>query len=145
MGSNVLVKLVDTREELTGAAAVRRRVFVEEQGVPLQEEYDAYDAVAVHAVALVDGQVIATGRLFTDEGGEAHIGRMAVDARWRRGGIGGRILEALEEEARRQKIRRIVLHAQTYVRQFYAAHGYAAEGPLFAEAGIEHIAMEKAL
>jgi len=145
MGSNVLVKLVDTREELAGAAAVRRRVFVEEQGVPLQEEYDAYDAVAVHAVALVDGQVIATGRLFTDEGGEAHIGRMAVDEKWRRVGIGGRVLRALEDEARRHNIQRAVLHAQTYVRQFYAVHGYTAKGPLFMEAGIEHIAMEKAL
>lgn len=136
---------METSGELAGAAAVRRRVFVEEQGVPLEEEYDAYDAVATHAVAVIDGQVIGTGRLFKDESGEGHVGRMAVDQRWRRGGIGSRVLEALEQEARRQRIDRIVLHAQTYVRMFYEAHGYTAVGPIFMEAGIEHVAMKKAL
>lgn len=140
-----MVKLVETPEELAGAAAVRRRVFVEEQGVPLEEEYDAYDAAAAHVVAIIEGRVIGTGRLFMDETGEAHIGRMAVDRRWRRNGIGSRVLDALEQEARRQRITRVVLHAQTYVQQFYATHGYAAEGPFFIEAGIEHVAMEKVL
>lgn len=145
MGSKVVVKLVETPDELAGASAVRRRVFVEEQGVPVEEEYDAYDSVAVHAVAIDGGDVIGTGRLFTNDAGEAHIGRMAVDEKWRRLGIGGRVLEALEEEARRQKMGRVVLHAQTYVQQFYAKHGYTPHGPLFIEAGIEHVAMGKAL
>lgn len=141
----IVVKLAETLAELEGAASVRRRVFVEGQGVPVEEEYDEYDAVAVHAIASAGEQVIGTGRLFKDESGKAHIGRMAVDEKYRRMGIGGRVLKALEDEARRQKMGRVVLHAQTYVQQFYAKHGYTPHGPLFMEAGIEHVAMGKAL
>lgn len=130
---------------MEGATEVRRRVFVEEQGVPPEEEYDAYDAVAVHVVAVHDGQVIGTGRLFRHESGEARIGRMAVDLKWRRRGVGGRLLAALEDQARLQQLGRVVLHAQTYVQEFYARHGYAPVGPFFMEAGIEHVAMWKDL
>ncbi len=142
---DVVVKLVAAPDELEAATAVRRRVFVEEQGVPLEEEYDEYDAIAIHAAAVCQGRIIGTGRLFRHESGEGRIGRMAVDVAWRRQGVGGRLLEALEAEARRLKMPRVVLHAQTYVHEFYARHGYVPYGPRFMEAGIEHVAMRKEL
>ena len=68
---------------------------------------------------------------------------MAVDRPHRRGGVGGLILRFLEEEAKAQGATEFVLHAQEYVKSFYAAHGYAEHGDTFMEAGILHVEMRK--
>ena len=145
MAPDILVKLAENTAEVEGAMALRRRVFVEEQGVPADQEYDEYDETAIHIVALADGEVVGTGRLLYEAAGQGRIGRMAVDAPWRRKGVGGRILEALEAEAQLRGMARVLLHAQTYVQQFYARHAYKPEGTVFEEAGIEHVAMWKQL
>ena len=98
----VTVKLVENEEELAGAIAVRFRVFVSEQSIPAEEELDQEDAVATHAIALIDGHVVGTGRLVGREPGIVQIGRMAVDQEWRRRGVGGLVLEHLEDVARSQ-------------------------------------------
>ena len=141
----VVVKLVETESELEAAIQVRFRVFVAEQAVPPEEELDEDDATASHAVALLQGQIIGTGRLMRREGSTAQIGRMAVDAACRRKGVGGRILEFLEETARTEGLRHSMLHAQEYVKSFYAAHGYREHGDTFLDAAIPHIEMRKDL
>ena len=141
----VTVKLVETEEELEGAIDVRMQVFVAEQSVPPEEELDEADATAIHAVALYQGQAIGTGRLVVREDAAAQIGRMAVRQTWRRHGVGGLILQTLEEEARAQGLTTSVLHAQEYVKSFYAAHGYHEHGETFLEVGIPHIEMRKQL
>ena len=141
----VTVKLVETASEMETAKAIRIRVFVHEQGVPMEEEMDEADADAVHALALLGTLPVGTGRLLILPDGEAQIGRMAVDLPHRRAGVGALIMERLEAEARRLGLTQAMLHAQTYVKAFYAQHGYAEEGDLFMEAGIEHISMRKAL
>ena len=141
----VTVKLVETEAELEGAIDVRMQVFVAEQSVPPEEELDEADSSATHAVALHQGQVIATGRLAVREDATAQIGRMAVRQPWRRHGVGGRILQSLEEEARAQGLTQAVLHAQEYVKGFYAGHGYLEHGETFLEVGIPHIEMRKQL
>ncbi len=141
----VTVKLVETASEMEAAKAIRIRVFVHEQAVPIEEELDEADADAIHALALLGTLPVGTGRLLTLPNGEAQIGRMAVDLPHRRAGVGTLIMEKLEEEARRLGLAQAVLHAQTYVRDFYARQGYTEEGDLFMEAGIEHISMRKAL
>lgn len=141
----LVLKLVERKSELEAAIALRFRVFVAEQSVPLEEELDQADATATHAVALYQGQVVGTGRLVARDGGLAQIGRMAVEAAWRRRGIGGQILEFLEHEARALGMRRCTLHAQEYVKSFYAAHGYREFGDTFLEAGIRHVEMRKEL
>jgi predicted GNAT family N-acyltransferase len=70
---------------------------------------------------------------------------MAVDREWRRKGVGGQILLFLEEEARAQGYRSSVLHAQEYVKSFYASHGYVEHGEVFLEVNIPHIEMRKEL
>ena len=129
---------------MEGALGVRFRVFVGEQRVPIEEELDEVDATATHAIVLNDGQVIATGRVFyRDEDSAARIGRMAVDIEYRRQGIGGRLLSFLEEEAAAQGVATYILNAQSYVKDFYAAHGYVERGEEFLEADIVHILMRK--
>ncbi len=141
----LVVKLVETEAEMEAAMGVRFRVFVAEQAVPAEEELDDADATASHAVALYQGQVVGTGRLVQQDDGNAQIGRMAVDQTWRRRGVGKQILRFLEEEARAQGLRRCVLHAQEYVKGFYAAHGYQEQGDTFLEVNIPHIEMRKEL
>ena len=141
----VVVKLVESEPELDSAMQVRFRVFVSEQGVPPEEELDEADAGAAHAIALVNGQVVGTGRLLLDDAVTAHIGRMAVDTGWRRHGIGGHILAFLEDTARAEGAQRVTLHAQECVKSFYAAHGYREHGSSFLEANIPHVEMRKEL
>ncbi len=138
------VKLVETEEEMEAAMGVRFRVFVAEQQVPAEEELDEFDATATHAIAIWQGQVVATGRVvYGNEDTAARIGRMAVDAQWRRKGIGGRLLKFLEDEATTQGVDTYVLNAQEYVKDFYAAHGYVQQGEPFMEVDIPHVVMRK--
>lgn len=142
---SVVVKLVESEPELDSAMQVRFRVFVSEQGVPPEEELDEADAVAIHAIVLVNGQVAGTGRLVLDDDVHARIGRMAVDVQWRRQGIGGRVLAFLEDTALAEGAQSVTLHAQEYVKSFYAAHGYRERGGIFLEANIPHVEMRKEL
>lgn len=124
------------------AAAVRHEVFVLEQHVPLEEEMDERDAACVHVVAYdADGTPIGTGRLLPD----GHIGRMAVCRSHRGRGVGSLLLNCLIDEARRRGHLQVALAAQLHAQPFYAAHGFFAEGPVFPEAGIEHINMRRVL
>jgi predicted GNAT family N-acyltransferase len=122
--------------------AVREEVFVREQGVPLDLEWDGLDSGCVHALAESDaGEAIGTGRLLPD----GHLGRMAVLRDWRHRGVGAAVLEFLLAEARRLGIPEVVLHAQTHALPFYTRHGFVAEGPQFLEAGIPHRAMRRCM
>ncbi len=143
--TEVLVKRVETEAEMEAAIEVRFRVFVSEQNVPPEEELDEADATATHAIALSRDQTVGTGRLLRGDDTTAVIGRMAVDIEWRRRGVGGQILLFLEEEARAQGYRQSVLHAQEYVKSFYASHGYTEHGDVFLEVNIPHIEMRKRL
>ncbi len=141
----MLIKFAQSARELQDARALRLQVFVEEQGVPRDLELDNLDAKAQHAVALENGVVVGTGRLILGTPGHGIVGRMAVAQPLRRQGIGGRVLSFLEEQAQDQGVRRMTLHAQSYVKEFYARHGYQEEGEPFMEAGILHVQMSKEL
>ena len=120
------------------ARQVRDAVFVDEQKVPRDIEWDEHDAVSRHVIARdSDGGAIGTGRLLAD----GHIGRMAVLADWRGKGVGRALLERLLEEARLQGHAHLALHAQTQASGFYRRFGFVEEGPEFMEAGIPHRTM----
>jgi len=129
-----------------GAGALRRAVFIEEQNIPESLEWDAHDAVVLHAVARNRlGQVIATGRLLHAEDGMSHIGRMAVHRNLRSGGHGAAVVRLLEDAAKARGDREVALNAQRSAERFYARLGYAAHGEGFEEAGIPHIEMRRTL
>lgn len=124
------------------ASALRTRVFVEEQRIPDELEWDEADARAVHAVAYdLLGQPVATGRLLQAGDGVARIGRMAVDQKLRGTGVGRQVLLALAGEAARRGDRQVVLHAQRSAEGFYLRLGLRLRGEPFVEAGIPHIEM----
>jgi predicted GNAT family N-acyltransferase len=142
-----MVTLVPADDETLRAKAyaLRHAVFVVEQGVPAELERDEHDETAFHLVALSGDRVVATGRLVRQEGGVGRVGRMAVAARSRRGGLGERVLAGLEEKAKEEGLTAVELHAQVYVEAFYLRHGYARVGEPFVEAGIDHVVMRKPL
>ncbi|MFF1341377.1 GNAT family N-acetyltransferase [Streptomyces sp. NPDC058290] len=135
--------------------AVRTEVFVVEQSVPESIEYDAYDAVAVHVLAVApDGEPLGTGRLLYGPaalgktGGDltvGSLGRLAVRKAARGLGVGVALVRAIEAEARRLELSAVDLGAQTHALGFYAGLGYVAYGPVFEDAGIPHRAMRRHL
>jgi len=154
-GPSFAVRVAEDPADREACLAVRKEVFVAEQGVPEDIEYDAYDAVAVHVLAVRDdGTPLGTGRLLHGEaaaaktGGDPSVGslgRLAV-ARPARGlGVGAALVRAVEDAARARGLTAVDLHAQTHALGFYERLGYTAYGPEFLDAGIPHRAMRRAL
>jgi predicted GNAT family N-acyltransferase len=127
------------------ARDLRIRVFCDEQGVDPELEVDGLDDEATQVIALDETGVIATCRLRYPDPGACKLERMVVEARHRKLGVGGRLLNGSEEEARKAGAKAMVLNSQLRAQAFYASHGYAPEGETFMDAGIEHIRMTKAL
>jgi predicted GNAT family N-acyltransferase len=124
------------------AQRVRIEVFVIEQNVPIELEWDEGDEVSTHAIAYdEEGQPVATGRLLPD----GHIGRMAVIKPLRGCGLGREVLQALLQQARDEGHKDLLLHAQTHALSFYAKQGFIAEGEEFLEADIPHRLMRLTL
>ncbi len=128
------------------AQAVRTEVFVKEQGIAPEDEWDADDATALHAVLFdVNGQPLGNARLLQPSASLAKVGRMAVLKEARGRGYGARLLQALLREARRRSNKEVRLSAQRTAEKFYAAHGFVAVGEPFDEVGIAHVEMRLSL
>jgi predicted GNAT family N-acyltransferase len=123
-------------------AYVRRKVFIDEQGVPEEMEWDADDPASLHVLARDgSGQPIGCARLLPD----GHIGRMAVLPAWRGRGVGRALLDAVIRAAQARGDVLVRLSAQTHATGFYARAGFVAEGDAYDEAGIPHVAMHRKL
>jgi predicted GNAT family N-acyltransferase len=139
---------VDDLERMEEALSIRTRVFVDEQGVPPEEEVDAHDrddGDAVHALAYAVDRPVGAGRFYPLGNDSVRIGRMAVLASERGTGVGAAILAALMRAAADRGFVRAELHAQTHALAFYERAGFVAFGPEFHDAGILHRAMAKPL
>jgi len=142
MSSSFSVRRADWNLDRDHLRGIREAVFVCEQLVPLELEWDEADAACVHVLAEDDsGTPIGTGRLLPD----GHIGRMAVLPTWRRRGVGAALLTELMRIALEQGFAEVVLNAQTQAMAFYGRHGFSAEGEAFLDAGIPHRRMRRAL
>lgn len=139
---------------LDDAHAVRREVFIEEQGVSETEEMDGRDADARHVVAYISRSgtdsdtptdPVGTARLRIPEPRLAKPERVAVRQAYRGEGIGQQLMRAIEDVARQEGCTRARLHAQTAVEEFYRNLGYETTSDVFEEAGIPHVKMEKDL
>ncbi|MEV0409474.1 GNAT family N-acetyltransferase [Streptomyces sp. NPDC050448] len=149
------VRVVASEADLAACFTLRTEVFVVEQSVPESIEYDAYDAVAVHVLAVgPDGDPLGTGRLLHGPaalgktGGDltaGSLGRLAVAKSARGLGVGVALVRAIEAEEARLGLSAVDLGAQTHALGFYEGLGYVAHGPEFEDAGIPHRAMRRHL
>lgn len=150
-----VVRVAAGPEDLDACFAVRKEVFVVEQEVPEEIEYDTYDERAVHVLAIgQDGTPLGTGRLLygadaagkTGAGPEVgSLGRLAVSAAARGLGVGAALVRGIEDAARGRGLGAVDLHAQTHALGFYERLGYEVYGPVFLDAGIDHRAMRRGL
>lgn len=136
------VRMADWEREREAMRAIRTPVFIQEQQVPQDIEWDDKDPLCVHALALdADGTPIGTGRLAPD----GKIGRMAVLPEWRGRGVGAAILEFLVDSARERGVGECHMNAQSHAVEFYRQHGFEAYDAEFLEAGIPHRRMKRTL
>jgi predicted GNAT family N-acyltransferase len=119
---------------------IRHDVFIKEQEVPVELEWDEFDQNALHAIVKKENQVIGTARLIIDNT-IAKIGRMAIQKEYREQGIGQKLLSILIQRAKEKGAQECILHAQTHAITFYAKADFEPNGPIFDEAGIPHVEM----
>jgi predicted GNAT family N-acyltransferase len=126
----------------TDVCSIRTAVFMREQQVPEEFEWDGLDGTAIHLLANdTFGRAVGTARMLPD----GHIGRVAVVKHWRGKGVGTELIRAMVREARRRGLHQVHLDAQVGAIAFYERLGFTAEGPEFMDAGIAHRHMHLAL
>lgn len=119
------------------ATLIRRAVFIQEQGIPEADEWDAYDQVSLHFVVYDQQQPIATARLLPDD----HIGRVAVLKAYRGKGVGEQLMQTIIHQARVKRRSRLVLSAQVHAQGFYRRLGFNVLGEEYLDCGIPHVDM----
>lgn len=118
--------------------SVREAVFIKEQGVPAELEWDEFDEGCRHALAIsLRGEAVGCGRMLPN----GHIGRIAVIQQWRKQKVGTTIMEALLDYARAHDYKQVDVDAQTQALPFYRSFGFAEQGEQFIDAGLPHIKM----
>ncbi|MGB5396739.1 MAG: GNAT family N-acetyltransferase [Gammaproteobacteria bacterium] len=117
---------------------IRKQVFIDEQQVPVELEWDEFDDSSTHFLATVNHAAVATARLKTD----GQLGRMAVLKACRHRGIGASLLKYILAYARMQSLAELYCHAQISALDFYRQHGFNEFGETFLDAGIVHRAMK---
>ena len=136
---------VGTSHDMEACLAIRRAVFIEEQGVSEEIEMDGLENEAIHVLLLHDGRPAACARIMVN-GAAGKIGRVAVLRDHRRKGLGTAVMEECVRVLRATPgVTEARLGAQTYVIPFYEALGYKVDGPEYIEAGIPHRPMVMAL
>ncbi|WP_144548507.1 GNAT family N-acetyltransferase [Bacillus sp. X1(2014)] len=140
-------KRIMMEEDLKAAFAIREQVFVKEQGVPLEDEFDQFDTLTglcEHIVVHYNEQPVGTGRIrFID--GVGKLERICILEPYRKFGLGKIIIQALEEIAEERGASQVKLHGQTQAEGFYKKLGFRTSSNIFMEDGIPHILMLKEL
>ncbi len=143
--STIIYKQVSNELELKQAYEIRKLVFIEEQHISEEEEWDGLDDSAVQFVAKNEDRVIGTARVRFPAPDNAKIERMAVLKSFRQQGVGREILYNIENFLRKKQIPKAVLNAQWTAIPFYRSCGFVKTGEPFYEAEIKHIKMQKEL
>ena len=144
--TDILIKIIKPGKDFSEAMKVRVPVFVEEQGVPQENELDDFDKLSYHAVLFEDGVPVACGRIYINNKDKtAKLGRVAVLKDRRRRGHGLTVCKKLINIASTQGIKNIFLHAQTHSIPLYERLGFKKSGSEFFEENIPHYKMTKEL
>ncbi|PEA56104.1 GNAT family N-acetyltransferase [Bacillus pseudomycoides] len=138
------ITVVQNGKQLEDAFSVRKQVFVDEQKVAAEEEYDEYDQAAKHVVLYDQDVPVGAGR-FRIVDGIGKMERICVLSSHRQKGAGKMIMDALEVLAKEESLPKLKLHAQTHAEPFYHKLGYKTTSDVFMEADIPHVVMIKDL
>ncbi|MFX3648921.1 MAG: GNAT family N-acetyltransferase [Paenibacillus sp.] len=144
---NTTIVEVNNQELLDACFAIRTAIFVEEQGVPAEDEFDAYDTLdadARHILLYLEGVPAASSRLRIVEQ-VAKLERICVMLDYRKHGLGRVLIDKLEQMAVAEGLEKAKLHAQVQASGFYERLGYAPASDVFMEDGIPHLLMTKKL
>ncbi|MBY0149185.1 GNAT family N-acetyltransferase [Neobacillus niacini] len=140
-------KRIMLEEDLRKAFDIRKAVFVEEQGVPIEDEFDEFDNLngqCEHLLVYFEEQPVGTGRIrWVDEFGK--LERICILEPYRKFGLGKVIITSLEEIAKERGAKMVKLHGQTQAEGFYKKLGYQTSSSVFIEDGIPHLLMKKEL
>ena len=144
--NNILFKTPSSSEEFKNYDLFRWEILRKPIGKSIESLKDEYEDSSYHLIGIIDNKIIACGRLHFNNAYEAQIRYMAIDEHYQRKGIGVKVIELLEAEAKKKRINKIVLNARNHVIEFYEKSGYKAvrkyEG---SDTGIPHTTMEKIL
>ena len=144
--NNILFKTPSNSEEFKNYDLFRWEILRKPIGKSIESLKDKYEDSSYHLIGVIDSKIIACGRLHFNNAYEAQIRYMAIDEHYQRKGIGVKVIELLEAEAKKKRINKIVLNARNHVIEFYEKSGYKAvrkyEG---SDTGIPHTTMEKIL
>jgi len=138
-------KFVTTSEEFEEALEVRKRVFVDEQGISEDLEFDGCDEEALHIIVKDGRIIIGTARVVFLNSTTAKLERMSILKHFRGKGIGSNIISFLNKELKTKSIKQVVIHAQCSAVAFYKSCGFKETGQPFMEAEIKHIKMQAKL
>lgn len=136
--SKIIIKTVDFNDSFSDIKAIRTTVFINEQNVPIELEWDEFDNDSTHILAYYDNKPVATARLLND----GHIGRMAVLKDYRNRKVGENMLKYLLEIAQQKAINEIELSAQEHAVEFYKKYGFSVTSDVYLDAGIPHYNMK---
>ncbi len=137
----VVVSIVSEDHEFDQIFRIRKEVFVIEQAVPEDEEWDEFEHISTHYIAHLNNVAVGTARWRRTLTGDYKLERFAVLISYRGLGVGEAILKTVLADVPREENRKIYLHAQLSAKGFYAKNGFVAEGEEFDEAGIRHVKM----
>ena len=137
--TRLMIHTLDSQHPLWPACRmVRQRVFIDEQKVPVELEWDNADETAIHLLASLDDQLVACARVLSD----GHIGRMAVLPEWRGQGVGMALLLQAIQICRELEITHARLSAQTHATGFYQKAGFEICSQPYIDAGLLHVDMQ---
>ncbi len=137
--TNLITKIANWDKDKPALQMIRRKVFIEEQQVPVEMEWDEFDVTSTHFLCTLENKVIATARLKSD----GQIGRMAVLQDYRNLGFGNKLLVFVIKTARDNNFKKLYLHAQVSAIPFYEKQGFSVCSDIFYEANISHRGMSK--
>ena len=126
------------QDQLQNIKQIRQQVFIEEQHVPIELEWDGLDDEAIHLIVFNNQLPIATSRLLKD----GHIGRMAVMPKWRNQGVGTAMLLKLIKIAHQHDLKKVFLSSQVTAIDFYTKQGFNITSDTYLDAGIPHKDMQ---
>lgn len=139
--SSTIVRKADWQKDMASIMRIREAVFINEQNIPPEQEWDELDSQAIHFLSIDGNYAMGTARLTKETEDCGRIGRVAVLKDWRGLHIGEAIIQAVIQEAKLQGFKTLTLSAQKYAIKFYQRFGFEVVGDEFLEVGIPHVDM----